>query len=132
MMLMNGITVMTASDLDYPIWAIKRRDTDVEQPVNETGYPGYDHAIWYWWRLSVKGNRYDRLTFDAVTDRIEFHNQSYFRDAREGFGSTYWDRLNENTWRILYRQYGNVICLATLDRLEKIENPESTYRWYRG
>ena len=129
---MNGIMVMTANDLDFPVWAIKRRYTDKESPVNKHGHPGEDHAIWYWWRLSIKGNRYDRLTFDAVSNRVEFHNQSYLRDVREGSGSIYWDRLNENTWRILYRLYGNVICLATLDKLEKIENPQWTYRWYRS
>lgn len=120
------------TDTSYPIWAIKRRDDEVESPENKNGYPGYDHAIWYWWKLDSGGNRYNSLTFDSCLDRIEFHNQSSYRDAKEHSGTKIvWERLSTNTWRVLRKTYGNIVVLATLVRLDRIKNPESTYRWYR-
>lgn len=123
------------TDLQHPIWAIKRKDNDIEQPVNETGHPGFDHAIWYWWRLSAGGTLYHKLTWEAAMNRLEFHNQNVYNRNSYNYDHSYkvlWERLSSNTWRVLVEKYGNIVVIGTLVQLEKIENPESTYRWYRG
>src|SRR5210317_967934 len=134
MILMNGIMVMTANDLDFPVWAIKRRYTDKESPVNKHGHPGEDHAIWYWWRLDCGWNRYERITWDAIMNRLEFHHGAVFNSNSYNYDHNYkvlWERLSDNTWRVLSERYGNRVVLGTLTKLYKIERPESTYRWYR-
>jgi len=133
MKVLKGFLVVD-TNLQYPIWAIKRRDTDVESPVNEFGHPGFDHAIWYWWRLECGWNRYSKVTFESAMNRLEFHNQSVYNRNSYNYDHSYkvlWDRVSDNTWRVLVEKYGNRIAIATLVRLDRIENPESTYRWYR-
>jgi len=67
-------------------------------------------------------------------NRLEFHNQSVYNRNSYNYDHSVkilWDRVSDNTWRVLVEKYGNRIAIATLIRLDKIENPESTYRWYR-
>jgi len=123
------------TDLQYPIWAIKRRDDEKESPVNKHGHPGFNHALWYWWRVKVGGNVYQQLTWEAAMNRIEFHNQDVYNKnsyRHDPFWDIHWERLSEDTWRILKSKGGNRIAIATLVKTQKIKDPESTYRWYRS
>lgn len=118
------------TELQYPIWAIKRFDTDVEAEVSPNGHPGVDHAIWYWWdlKLSSTASRFPKITWEAAMNRIEFYNQYLFSSPHT---KRHWERLDEKTWRLIASVSGNRTVLATLTKGDKIENPESTYRWWR-
>lgn len=117
-------------DLKYPIWAIKRFDHEVEAEVSPAGYPGFDHAIWYWWdaKINSTANRFHKVTWEAAMNRIEFYNQYLMSSSHV---KTHWERLDDITWRMVASVSGNRTTMATLTKLERIENPESTYRWYR-
>lgn len=129
-MLRNGITVMTVrNEMKYPIWAIKRYDEDIEQEVNLTGYPGYDHAIWYWWDLSMGHyNRYNKITWDAALERLTHHNKTLVESP---YTKVDWERLDDNNWRVIAVAGGNRVVIGNLRKVSRIANPESTYRWYR-
>lgn len=131
---MKSLKGFLVVDIKYPIWAIKRNDDEVEHPVNPHGHPGFDHALWYWWQLRTGGSLYQKLTWEAAMNRLEFHNQhAYSRNSYryDPYGKVAWERLSEDIWRVLYEIGGNRTVLGSLTRLDKIENPESTYRWYR-
>lgn len=113
----------------YPVWAIKRDVRDVEMPVNESGYPGYDHAIWYWWDLKTTTlNTYDGVTWDAADFIIRSKNKTLMESP---YVKIEWERLSEDTWRQYCVTGGAKIVVATLTKRDRIENPESTYRWYK-
>lgn len=118
----------------YPVWAVKRKDGEMKQPPNNHGHPGYDHAIWYWWKIKCGMNVYNNETWDACMFLLERHNQDVYNRNHYSYHSptkVMWERLDEKTWRVIKSTYGNHIVMATLTRLDEIENPESTYRWYR-
>ena len=118
----------------YPVWAIKRKDDDAEYPVNDHGYPGYDHAIWYWWKMKSGMTVYDNITWDAAMFLLERHHPDVYKRNHYSYHSpikVLWERLDEKTWRVIKSLYGNHTVMATFTKLEKIENPESTYRWHR-
>lgn len=114
----------------YPFWAIKRDDDHVEDPVNESGNPGYNHAIWYWWdlKLSKNMNKYSQLTWDAA-DYIIYSKNRALMDYP--FVKIEWERLSEDTWRLYCITDSSKTAIATLTKGSRIENPESTYRWYK-
>jgi hypothetical protein len=113
----------------YPVWAIKRDVRDVEAPVNESGHPGYDHAIWYWWDLKTTvANHYKSVTWDAADFIIRSKNKTLMESP---YSKLKWERLSEKTWRLSCITGGNYIVVATLTKGDLIENPESTYRWYK-
>jgi|DEB0MinimDraft_10_1074344.scaffolds.fasta_scaffold35451_4 hypothetical protein len=118
----------TESKMIAPIWAIKRYEHEEESPVEPTGYPGYDHAIWYWWDARIGNNIYNQATWDAVLDRITHHNKIL---TQSPYTKIDWERLNEGTWRVIAIAGGNRTVLATLRKVSRIANPESTYRWYK-
>lgn len=79
----------------------------------------------YYWdlRMTRVANRYKKLTWPAALNRIQYHNQSLYKNP---FNQFYWDKEDNQ-----YKMYVNGDLIATLDLVEKIEDLENTYMWYR-
>lgn len=80
----------------------------------------------YWWDLQLHScaNRYDKVTWDAAMNRVQFHNQSIYKDNLNKFSWEYEDDI--------IKLLVNGKPIATLQKVGEIENPDSVYRWYRG
>lgn len=118
-------------ELQYPIWAIKRYDDEKEAECNPAGHPGINHAIWYWWDVDIHSTltQHPKLTWEAAMNRIEHYNQYLVSSP---FAKFFYERLDDSTWRYCVTVSGRKTTLATLKKAGRIENPESTYRWYRN
>lgn len=84
-----------------------------------------DNKYRSWWdlRMTRVANRYSKLTYEAALDRIEYHNQSLYKD--------HWNVFRWTESEHLIQLFVNGDLIAELAKVGNIEDPENTYRWYK-